>query len=462
MQAIIDREVTEMEQAGVIEPSQSPWSSPVVIVRKKDGKPRFCIDFRRINQISEKDAYPLPQVQATLDKLRGATYLSTLDLKNGYWQVPLTPESKAITAFTVPGRGLMQFRVLPFGLHSAPATFQRLLDRVLGPELEPNVFVYLDDIIIVSKTFNDHLKLIREVCQRLRHARLRLNIEKCRFCVNQLKYLGHLVDHRGIHTDPDKIDAIRTLKAPTNIREIRRFLGTVSWYRRFIKNFSRTARPLTQLLHKKAKWKWTEEEEIAFQTLKQHLITAPVLACPDFGRPFTLQTDASEYGLGAVLTQEIDHKERVIAYASRTLNNAEKNYSVTEKECLAIIWGIRKMRPYLEGYHFTVLTDHQALKWLQKIDSPTGRLARWALELQQFDFEIKYRKGSTNQVADALSRQPTPDTTDELCYTLPDTTCPWYRRIKEAVTNRPTNYPEYNIINGRLYRLVLTHLEKRT
>ncbi|KAL6416811.1 hypothetical protein ACFW04_013159 [Cataglyphis niger] len=201
MQAIIDVEVDEMEKAGVIEPSRSAWSSPIVVVRKKDGKHRFCIDFRKVNEVMEKDAYPLPQVTATLDKLRGARYL-TLDLKNGYWQVPLARESRPITAFTVPGKGLMQFRVMPFGLHSAPATFQRLLDFVIGPALEPNVFVYLDDIIVISRTFEQHLELLTEVFRRLRAARLRLNPEKCRFCVDQLRYLGHVVDRAVV--DPHR------------------------------------------------------------------------------------------------------------------------------------------------------------------------------------------------------------------------------------------------------------------
>lgn len=214
MQAVIDREVAEMEAAGIIEPSESAWSSPLVIVKKKDGKPRFCIDFRKVNEMTECDAYPLPQITATLDKLRGARYLTTLDLKNGYWQVPLAPESRPITAFTIPGRSLYQFTVMPFGLHSAPATFQRLLDHVLGPELEPNVFVYLDDIIIISEDFDRHLQLLNEVFRQLRDARLRLNPDKCRFCVAQLKYLGHVIEQEKIRTDPEKVNAVADWPEP--------------------------------------------------------------------------------------------------------------------------------------------------------------------------------------------------------------------------------------------------------
>ncbi|KAL6416826.1 hypothetical protein ACFW04_013132 [Cataglyphis niger] len=359
MQAIIDQEVEDMEAAGVIEPSTSAWSSPVVLVKKKDGKYRFCIDFRKVNDATEKDAYPLPQVTATLEKLRGAKYLSTLDLKQGYWQVPLESKSRPITAFTIPGRGLYQFKVMPFGLHSAPATFQRLLDKIISPALELNVFVYLDDIIIISKTFDDHLRLLTEVFRRLRDARLRLNPEKCKFCVDQLKYLGHVVDRKGIRTDPEKVSAVENWPEPRTVKQIRQFLGMASWYRRFIANFSTIAAPLTSLTRKNAKWKWGAEETTAFRELKKTLVSAPVLACPDFARRFVLQTDASASGLGAVLTQNFEEGERVIAYASRTLNSAEKNYSATELECLAVVWGIRRMKGYLEGYPFTVITDHQ-------------------------------------------------------------------------------------------------------
>lgn len=412
---------------------------------------RFCIDFWKVNEVTEKDAYPLPQVTATLDKLRGARYLTTLDLKNGYWQVPLTPDSRPITAFTIPGRGLFQFRVMPFGLHSAPATFQRLLDTIIGPALEPNVFVYLDDIIVISKTFDEHLRLLTEVFRRLRDARLRLNPAKCRFCVDQLKYLGHVVDRHGIRTDPEKVSAVVDWPAPSSVKQIRQFLGMASWYRRFIENFSTLAAPLTRLTRKNARWAWGPEEDTAFRALKKTLTSAPVLACPDFSRRFILQTDASTGGLGAVLTQHFEEGERVIAYASRTLNGAERNYSATELECLAIVWGIRRMKDYLEGYAFTVVTDHQSLKWLQRLETPSGRLARWLFELQQYDFDVKYRRGALNRVADALSRQP------ETCAAVP-LRCRWYLRLYEEVERDPDGRPDYRIENGRLRRHILHSL----
>ncbi|XP_039306054.1 uncharacterized protein K02A2.6-like [Solenopsis invicta] len=452
MQAIIDHEVDEMIRAGVIEPSRSAWSSPIVIVRKKDGKPRFCIDFRRVNEVTERDAYPLPQIPATLDKLRGARYLSTIDLMSGYWQIPLAPASRPVTAFTVPGRGLMQFKVMPFGLHSAPATFQRLLDDVLGPELEPRVFVYLDDIIVVTRTFDEHLATLREVFRRLREARLRPNTEKCRFCTERLKYLGHVVDRDGIRTDPEKTEAIANWPEPQSVRQIRQFLGLASWYRRFIRDFATVAAPLTALTRKNARWSWGNHEQAAFEALKTTLTSAPVLACPDFERQFVLQTDASTTGLGAVLTQYFPEGERVIAYASRTLNNAERNYSATELECLAVLWGIRRMRDYLEGYRFKVVTDHQSLRWLQKLDSPTGRLGRWAFELRQFDFEVQYRKGSLNKVADALSRRTAVNA-------AANTACAWYRKWWDITSTTPDAAPDFRIADGRLYRHVLHTLD---
>jgi transposase InsO family protein len=456
MQGIIEEEVDKMLAEGVIEPSDSPWSSPIVLAKKKDGKHRFCIDFRKVNEVTRKDAYPLPFINVILDKLRRARYISTIDLKSGYWQVPLTPSSKPITAFTVPSRGLYQFRVMPFGLHSAPATFQRLMDRVIGPELDPYCFAYLDDIVVLGETFEQHLQVLQEVFRRLRAANLRLNPDKCQFGRRSLTYLGHVVTAAGIRTDPDKVAAIRQLATPKTLRQLRRFLGMASWYRRFIPDFSRIAAPLNRLLKKGGRWDWTPEQDAAFNTLKDSLSAAPVLACPDFGKPFVLQTDAADTGLGVALTQYVDGGDHVIAYASRSLTKPEQAYSTTEKECLAVVWGIEKMRPYLEGYRFTVLTDHQSLKWLRAIKDPTGRLARWAIFLQQHDFDIRYRKGVLNRVADTLSRQPAAtedETTPEDLFALEDAPgCNWYNRMRQEVEKDPTAHPDYCIRNERLHR----------
>lgn len=389
MQEIIDAEVDEMLAAGVIERSHSPWSSPVVLVTKKDGKKRFCIDFRAINKVSEKDAYPLPKINAILDKLREGKYFSTLDLKSGYWQVPLTADSKPVTAFTAPERGLFQFRVMPFGLHSAPATFQRLLDQIIGPELDKCAFVYLDDIIVIGRSFEEHLLNLRKVFRQLYNASLKLNPSKCHFGKRKLKYLGHLVTADGIQTDPDKVKAIQAIPQPKTTKQVRSFLGVATWYRRFVPNFADIAAPLCSLLKKDTRFHWGASQQEAFAELRKRLTEAPVLACPDFARQFTLQTDASDVGIGLALTQEFDDGEHVIAYASRTLTPQEQKFHTTEKECLAIVWGIEQMRPYLEGYHFKVMTDHHSLKWLQSLKEPKGRRSRWVMLLQMLFLDIR-------------------------------------------------------------------------
>lgn len=491
MQTVINQEVKDMLNDDVIEPSNSPWSSPIVMIKKSTGKFRFCIDMRKVNEASVKDAYPLPRINAILEKLRHAKYISTLDLYRGYWQVPLSPGSRPITAFTVPGLGLFQFKVMPFGLHSAGGTFQRLLDRIIGPEFEPKAFAYLDDLVIVSDTFEEHLEMLRVVFKRLRDAGLKLNPDKCRFGQTELRYLGHIVNRHGISTDTEKVRAITEYPTPHNVKTVRSFLGLASWYRRFVGGFAILTRPLTRLLRKDEKWSWGPEQEGAFAALKRALSTTPILACPDFDRQFVLQVDASNDGLGAALTQDTDGGETVIAYASRLLTEQERNYTTTEKECLALVWAVRKFRPYLEGYRFTAISDHVALRWLMSLDQPSGRLARWVMELQQHDFEIRYRKGVLNRVADALSRQPvdSPEESDvatlenrpELKGRIPDAGVPpdsgepstssrsaepsgpstgpqesghglWYRKLFNGVNNKPRKYPQYRVREGKLFR----------
>ena len=453
MQKIINEEVDAMLAENIIRPSNSPWSSPVVIAKKKDGRHRFCVDFRCLNKVSRKDAYPLPQIQAILDKLQGERVLSTIDLKNGYWQIELTEKSKPLTAFTVPERGLFEFNVMPFGLHTAPATFQRLLDSIITPDMAPHAFASLGDIIIVTKTYEQHIEVLRTVFQKLRDAKLKPNPEKCEFGRTQLKYLGHVVNEKGLHTDPEKVTAIKSIPPPKNQKELKRFFGMLSWYRRFVKDLSKVAAPLSILLKKKTEWTWNAEQDRAFEALKSSLTQAPVLACPNWNLPFILQTDASLLGLGAVLTQIEGDNEYVIAYASRTLNAAEKNYSVTELECLAVRWGIWKMRQYLEGYPFTVVTDHQSLKWLEKLENPSGRLARWALELSQWDFDVQYRKGADNNVADILSRNPME------VNSITASKDKWHGRMLKAVTADPINFPDYRVEKGRLFRHILHSLD---
>lgn len=456
IQKVLDRELDEMLRLGVVEESKSPWSSPVCLVRKKDGNYRFCVDYRKLNSVTEKDSYPLPYVSSTLDKLRAANYLSSLDIKSAYWQVPVAKDSRPYTAFTVPNRGLFQFCRMPFGLHNSPATWQRLIDKVIGADLEPHVFVYLDDIVIVTETFELHLKILEHVFKRLIDAGLKVNIEKCQFCRPEMKYLGYVVDRNGLHVDVDKVKAMLELPTPRNVSELRRTLGTFSWYRKFIPEFSSRVAPLTALLNKNKRFSWSPECEKSFQEIKGCLVKAPVLTCPDYSLPFIVQTDASGYGLGAVLSQPHPDGERVICYLSRSLSKQERNYSTTERECLAVLWALEKLRPYLEGVHCSVITDHYSLVWLQNQHNVTGRLARWLLRLQQFDFQIIHRKGKDNVVPDALSRSvPLVDLLEHPVNVLPsEIKDKWYLKLYADVSHNPLKFNTWKLIGNNLYKYV--------
>lgn len=279
------------------------------------------MDFRRLNAVTKKDAYLIPYVNSILDRLRDAKFLSSIDIKAAFWQVKVRGSDREKTAFTVPGRGLFHFIRMPFGLHGSPATWQRLIDRVLGADLEPFVFVYLDDIIICTPDFETHLRVLESVFQRLLAAGLMVNQEKCHFCRPQLKYLGYIVDDLGLRVDPEKVTAILNIPRPRNQKDVRKFIGTCSWYRRFVPDFSTRVAPLTSLLKKNCRFRWSEEAERSFTDIRGALVQSPVLSCPDFSRQFELHTDASAYGLGCVLMQTVDADPRVIAYGSKTLSN---------------------------------------------------------------------------------------------------------------------------------------------
>lgn len=463
-QKLINEELDRMIQLGVVEPSQSPWSSPIMLLDKPDGSKRFVVDFRAVNAVSRKDAYPLPQVTTILDRLRDARYLSSLDIQSAYWQIELEETSKEKTAFAIPGRGLYQFVTMPFGLCGAPATWQRFVDTILGPDLEPNVFVYLDDIIVVTSSFKRHLEVLSEIFKRIRAAKLTLNREKCKFCRPELKYLGYVVSVDGLRVDPDKIKSIVDIPIPRSQKEVRQFTGMASWYRRFIPNFATRMQPLTSLLRRRNKFEWTEDTETAFHDIKSCLITAPILSCPDFSKTFTISCDASGVGIGAVLSQECDQGEGVVAYASRTLTRQEQKYSATERECLAVIWAVEKFRPYVEGTKFTVVTDHYSLLWLNNLKDPTGRLARWALRLQPYDFRLVHRKGQDNVVPDLLSRTTPPELPIEgalhcnLIEVPQDIKDHWYNGMLQKVKDQPRQYDQWRVEDGKLWKK-MTNLE---
>lgn len=456
-QKLINDEIDKMLADNIIEPCNSPWSSPVCLVPKKNGEQRFCIDFRQLNAVTVKDAYPLPYMNSILDQLRDARFLSSLDIKSAYWQVELSDNSKDYTAFTVPGRGLFRFRRMPYGLTNAPATWQRLIDAVLGADLQPSVFVYLDDIIIVSQSFDSHLATLSKVLERLHVAGLTVNFEKCKFCRPELKYLGFVVNKQGLRPDPEKVQAILDIPTPKSPSEIRRFAGTASWFRRFVPNFATVIAPLTELTKRNVSWNWSPECEKSFKLIKECLVTAPILHCPDFNRKFSLQTDASAYGCGAVLSQHFDDGEKVICFLSRSFTSQERKYSSVERECLAVIWAVEKLRHYLEGVEFEVVTDCHSLLWLNRLRDPLGRLARWALRLQPYTFKLIHRKGKDNIVPDMLSRAVAVDSAE---ISDPSSLDKWYNNLLKNVSSHPAKYPNWRVSDGRLFKYLEVRYSK--
>ena len=409
----VARQLEHMQRNGAIEPSKSPWSSPVVLVRKRDGSHRFCVDYRSLNSVTIPDSFPLPRIDDLLDQLGESKYFSTIDLVSGFWQIRMHPSAQEKTAFVVP-QGLYEFRVMPFGLTNAPGVFQRLMQQVLsglnpadGPEF---VSVYLDDILVYSCSLQDHLGHLRVVIGKLVEVGLKLKPAKCHFARSELEYLGHVITRNALKTNPRLVQAVEELPHPRNVHEVRHFLGLASYYRRFIRDFARIAAPLHYLTKKDIQWLWTTECEFAFQRLKRLLTTAPVLAYPNFTKQYVLETDASIRDLGAVLSQkQADDKLHPVAYASRGLTPAERNYGITELETLAVVWAISHFNHFLYGNSVTVYTDHMSVKAVLESPNPTAKDARWWTRVYGRgvkDVKLCYRAGRENKGADALSRSP--------------------------------------------------------
>ncbi|CAM5076925.1 unnamed protein product [Natator depressus] len=408
----IEREIHDMLQMGVIRPSESAWASPVVLVPKPDGEIRFCVDYRKLNAVTRPDNYPMPRTDELLEKLGRAQFISTLDLTKGYWQVPLDESAKERSAFTT-HLGLYEFNVLPFGLRNAPATFQRLVDGLLAG-LGEYAVAYLDDVAIFSDSWADHLEHLQKVLERIREAGLTVKAKKCQIGLNKVTYLGHQVGQGTISPLQAKVDAIQKWPVPKSKKQVQSFLGLAGYYRRFVPHYSQIAAPLTDLTKKKQPnaVQWTEKCQKAFNKLKATLMSDPVLRAPDFDKPFLVTTDASERGVGAVLMQKgPDQEFHPVVFLSKKLSERESNWSITEKECYAIVYALEKLRPYVWGRRFHLQTDHAALKWLHTVKETNKKLLRWSLALQDFDFDIQHISGASNKVADALSRESFPEST---------------------------------------------------
>ena len=398
----IRKQVQEMIAYGAIRPSQSPWASPVVLVSKKDGDTRFCIDYRKLNAATIKDAHPLPRIVDMLESLRGARYFTTLDAAKGYWQIPMDVSSIEKTAFSC-SEGLFEFLVMPFGLCNAPATYQRAMQGVLAGLIGHGCLVYIDDILIYSRTFGEHLEMLETVLHRCHNAGILLKADKCDFARDETEYLGHVISSQGIRQDSKKTAKLRDYPAPTDKRSVRAFLGLASYYRRFVKDFARIAAPLHELTKDNVAFEWTPQAAEAFTQLKDNLTANILLPFPDFTSPFIIDCDASDIGMGAVLSQLVQGMERPISLESRKFTDAERKWHIREKEALAILYGLTKFRRFVLGCHFTVRTDHQSLEWL--FNAKNGRLCRWALAMSEYlPFQIQHRKGSTHANVDALTR----------------------------------------------------------
>ena len=399
----VREEVEKMLEAGIIERTESPYAAPVVLVKKSDGSIRFCIDYRKLNRITIFDGEPMTTADDIFATLQGDKYFSKVDLAKGYWQVPIREGDRQKTAFVTPD-GSYQFRKMPFGLVNATATFNRLMRKATRGIDRADSFV--DDLLGHTPTWNDHMQVLRKVFEQLREGRLRVRPTKCHIGFKSLTFLGHQIQEGALHPHPDKVEEILQAPNPTTKRQVRSFLGLVGYYRSYIPNFSTIAAPLTDLTKKGLSniVRWGKQEEDAFQQLKAVITQDPILKVPDFNEPFVLQTDASGVGAGAALLQEYDGIKFPVAYSSKKFSKAEKAYSVIERECLALVWGLQKFQTYLYGKEFVVETDHQPLIYIDRAKVVNSRIMRWALLLQNYRFHICAIRGKDNVVADYLSR----------------------------------------------------------
>jgi hypothetical protein len=390
----------ELLDKGFIRPSTSPWGCPALFIKKKDESLRLCVDYRPLNAVTIKNKYPLPRIDVLFDQLVGAKVFSKIDLRSGYHQIKIRASDISKTALST-RYGLYEYLVMSFGLTNAPAYFMYLMNSVFMPELDKFVVVFIDDILVYSKNEAEHTKHLHTVLQRLRDHQLYAKLSKCDFWLREIKFLGHTISQDGVSVDPEKVQEVMNWKPPTTVRQIRSFLGLAGYYRRFILDFSRIAKPMTELLKKGVKYEWSQKCEDAFHALRQHLTTAPVLAQPDNTKPFEVYCDASGTGLGCVLMQD----NRVIAYASIALWPHEQNYPTHDLELAAVVHALKIWRHYFMGAHCNIYTDHKSLKYISTQADLNMRHRRWLELIKDYDLEVHYHPGKANVVADGLSRK---------------------------------------------------------
>ncbi|KAL0378531.1 UNVERIFIED_CONTAM: Retrovirus-related Pol polyprotein from transposon.6 [Sesamum radiatum] len=396
----LKKQIEELLEKGFIRPSTSPWGAPVLFVKKKDGSMRLCIDYRQLNRVTVKNKYPLPRIDDLLDQLKGATTFSKIDLRSGYWQLRIAEKDIPKTAFRT-RYGHYEFLVMPFGLTNAPAAFMALMNRTFHKYLDQFVIVFIDDILVYSRSMEEHEQHLRIVLQILKEKELYAKLSKCEFWINQVVFLGHVISGDGVMPDPAKVKAIMEWRVPKNATEVRSFLGLAGYYRRFVEGFSIIAGPLTKLLRKGVVFQWTEQCQRSFDELKKRLTSTPILVLPSGSGGYVVYTDASKQGLGCVLMQN----GKVIAYASRQLRPHELNYPTHDLELAAIVHALKIWRHYLYGEKFQIFTDHKSLKYILTQKELNLRQRRWIELLKDYDCTIDYHPGKANVVADALSRK---------------------------------------------------------
>lgn len=457
----VRQKIKELLDKNIIKESNSQYASPIIAVPKKNGEIRLCVDYRELNKITVKDKYPLPLIEEQLDKLAGKRYFTSLDLVAGFHQIPIHPNSTHITAFVTPD-GLYEYLRVPMGLCNSPAVFQRAINKMLGELRGVKVLAYIDDLLIPSETVVEGLEMLRQVLEKIRVAGFKLNVAKCSFLQQKLEYLGHEVTVDGVKPGVQKIQAVKQFPVPTNVVQIRQFVGLASYFRKYVRDFATIARPLTQLTKKNVTWSWGDEQNKAFEVLKEKLSSRPVLVLYNSGARTEVHTDASKFGLGGMLLQEQGDKQlKPVMYFSKVTTAVEQLYHSYDLETLAVVETIKRFRVYLIGVHFKLVTDCTALRATFEKKDMIPRVARWWLGVQEYDFSIEYRPGVKMQHVDALSRNPVNVSTVQgegdwfLTVQLQDEGVQQiYTALQSGIADKQLKL-EFKVKNGRVYRRTL-------